>query len=125
MKEIVTPKILRKFLILTLLLGCFVFVVSSEQMTQNVQAAPCCESCPGAGDPIDFVFGCANGCFLQFPGNTPAQQQCTDDCVLEGLQCYSNCVFCFSGSGPYEGCNFTSDCPIGWYCTSSGLCENF
>ncbi len=118
MKTIVTFKLMRKCLILVVMILSLVFIASSDRFMQPVEAAPCCESCPGLGDPVQADMDCFNDCAFD-----PNPQHCYNSCVNEGINCYSRCVYCFSGSGPYGNCTSSSDCPIGYFCDASNTCS--
>jgi len=113
--------IYRKWIIIVLLAGCVYVFAYDSRATQDVVAAPCCESCPGFGDPVEGMYTCANECFLQYPGNTPAQQACYNQC----MGCYISCIYCNSGGGPYGECTSTSECPINAFCGADNYCHPF
>lgn len=123
MKTIVTSKLMRKCLILAVLIMGLVFVASSDRYAEPVAAAPCCEGCPGDGDPAQADVNCGTSCAFIFGPGGPLWQQCYDDCMEPAYDCYNRCVYCSSGSGPGQQCSFTSDCPIGCFCGADNNCH--
>ena len=81
MKQILTSKMLRKLLILSCLLVGLVIVASTGN--QTVEAARCCSTCPGGGDPIQAEENCYNQC-----GDYNA---CFYTCRDQAFACYATC----------------------------------
>lgn len=123
MNMLVTSKLVRKCLILAVLFVGLVFVASSDRYVESVAAAPCCEGCPGNGDPAQADINCGLACSAICAGQEPCFQSCLDDCNHEASTCYNRCVYCNSGSGPGQQCGFTSDCPIGCFCGADNSCH--
>lgn len=110
MKQIFTSKILRKVLILTFLIIGLVFVESNNKITESVQAAECCESCPvPPGDSI------LNYCTAECGSSSGT---CYTFCYNNARNCQRHCVSCGGGSGGQ--CVTDNDCIYrcdGGYCT--------
>ena len=118
MKPLLKSKVTRKLLIMAVMILGLAFVISDE-FTPTVSARPCCETCPGGGDPMDAEALCYYGCYY---GGAPNPSQCYQDCMYDANRCLSSCIYCDSPSGPGGSCMGTSDCPIGYYCDSSNIC---
>lgn len=84
MREIFTSKILRKVAILSILVVGLLFVVSSGSGTQSVEAARCCSTCPGGGDPFLAETNCAITCGGDL-------NPCFDACMDVVDACYATC----------------------------------
>lgn len=85
MKKIFTSKILQKAAILSILVIGLFFAVSNGD-AQSAQAARCCSTCPGGGNPITAEMNCAASC----GGDTnPCFEACMD--VVDA--CYATCSF--------------------------------
>lgn len=109
MKRILTPKILQKVVILSILLVGLFFVASGDTV-QTVEAARCCSECPGGGDPVAGE----EACYFQCGGfNT-----CYNNCRNSVYSCYAHCSFC-SGGGGFDECQFDTQCPPGNFCVNN------
>lgn len=64
MKTMVNFKLVRKCLILAVLIAGLVFVASSDRYAEPVAGAPCCEYCPGDGDPVQADTNCGLTCTI-------------------------------------------------------------
>lgn len=116
MKTIVNSKLLRRFLILAVLIAGLVFVASSSKNTQPVAALPCCEGCPGGGDPGSVYAECDALCFAN------PDPFCVSDCENAANACYRRCQYC--GGGPPGGsCNSSSDCNFSQFCGANNQCQ--
>lgn len=123
MKRIMSLKLLRKCTVLLIMLMCLIFITTDKMSIQTVRAAPCCETCPGEGDPAVAYEICGISCNLIFSPGSPQWQQCVADCQYSTQSCYNHCVYCDSNSGPGGDCFSSSDCPIGYYCGSDNTCQ--
>ena len=110
--------IYRKWMIIVVLAAGIYAVSFGQPNIQEVSAAPCCESCPGFGDPMEGLYVCQDECILLHWMNPSQVPACIDQC----MNCYNFCIYC-SGGGPYGECMSSSDCPIGSYCGSDDHCH--
>lgn len=117
MKQIITSKLTRRCLILAFMIMGLIYVASSDRYAQMIVAAPCCEYCPGSGDPATLSDACAAQC-----GSTT--NSCYTECIDTGDNCYARCVYCGSGGGD-GSCNSSSDCPSGQYCGADEQCHSW
>lgn len=122
MRTIVTSELTRRCLILAVMILSLVFVASGDKYAEPVAAAPCCESCSGAGDPADAAQICGITAWVLDPTGGPLWQIYFDDCMDDVYACYNRCVYCNSSSGPGGSCNSSSECPIGYFCASDNTC---
>lgn len=106
MKQIITPKIFRKLLILSFLIIGLFFVGSSNRQSQTAYAAPCCNECE-ANEAI---------CFSPGHGGYSSYWECAE--AYDIFDCYSNCVQCGGGGNCGLPCS-GSFCESGWGC---GFC---
>ena len=115
MRQVVKSKILRKFLILVFLCMGLMFVTSSDQISQEVSAAPCCQSCPGFNNPGEEMTYCSDQC----DGATSGA--CYDSCIASVHRCYRTCYYC-GGGGGFDECQFDTQCLPGQFC-NGGTCS--
>ncbi len=130
MKALMTSKLMRKCLILVVMILGLVYVASSDRYAKPVMAAPCCEQCPGGGDPTLAALGCAydsldSECKAHCLLNDPSCVACVSACVNDANICYSHCVYCDSYSCPGCECNSTGDCPVNYFCNADNTCERY
>jgi len=139
MKTLITSKLMRRCLILAVMILGLVYVASSDRYTKPVMAAPCCEGCPGDGDPTNGLLGCVGfgslslecqaDCILAKytgdPAKVAACNACIDACANDVYNCYSHCVYCSSNTGPYGECSSNSDCPWGYFCDADNTCHPY
>lgn len=123
MKTIITSKLMRRCLILAVMILGLVYVASSDRYAQPVAAAPCCENCPGGGDPGEVQQICGGRCWY-YPSNTPEWDACFNECVNFAMDCHYRCVYCYS-NGPGGDCNSAADCPVGYHCSADNICTQY
>lgn len=75
---------LRKVAILSILFAGLLFLVSGGGNAQGAQAARCCSTCPGGGDP----FVAENNCLASCGG----YNSCFDSCMSAVDACYATCA---------------------------------
>ncbi len=111
MKEVLTPKLLRRVLILSFLILGLVFVVSNNRVVEPVGAWICCSACPVVpGSEVSPYDYCAAQCGSNSGG-------CYDACLQDVWFCWQHCNICDG-----TGCSYDSDCFAGGYCIG-GLCQ--
>lgn len=130
MKTLMSSKLTRRWLILAVMILGLVYVASSDRYARPVMAAPCCEYCPGEGDPVNGWLGCLGpslsaACQVSCALNLPECLACRNACVHEVNSCYNHCVWCDSPGGPGVGCNSNSDCPWDQFCAADNMCHDY
>jgi len=125
MKTLITSKLMRRCLILVVMILGLVYVASSDKYAKPVIAAPCCEQCPGGGDPGMAEDACGSGCAVQNQVFGVDWQHCFDECVHQAQQCYSHCVYCNSPGGGGGDCSSTGDCPVYYFCGADNTCQHY
>ncbi len=113
MKKTINLKIIRKFVILLFLVGGVAYL-GYQNNNQPVEAAQCCSSCPGGGDPGYGLVLCEAQC-------GSAANSCYDACESQVYRCYGTCVQC-GGGGGFNECQFDTQCLPGEFCIN-GLCS--
>ncbi|HEX8737411.1 MAG TPA: hypothetical protein VF721_18905 [Pyrinomonadaceae bacterium] len=103
-------KIIRRLLVLAMLLTCLGWFSIADTGNQIAYAAPCCQSCPGGGDPTNVGYYCQNQCGER-------SGTCYNNCVAQGNNCYGTCVLCGDGS-PW--CSTNEFCQYWGYSACSG-----
>lgn len=103
MKQLITPKILSRVLILCVMLGGLIYVTTSSQ---TVLAAPCCQECDATHST----------CLANCNGNSACIQQCNQD----NFRCIRHCIMCDSGPACGEGGSWDAWCQSWGYSTCSG-----
>lgn len=119
MKTIVTSKLLKRYLILAVMIVGLVFVASSDRYVEPVAAAPCCQGCPGGGDPSQVYAECSALCFFN------PDPFCVGDCENAADSCYRRCTYCGGGGPPGGTCNSSTDCNINEFCAADNLCHPY
>ena len=94
MKQLITPKILSRILVLCFMIAGAVYVTSFD--TQQVLAAPCCQECD------QYHADCLAGC----NGNSA----CIQSCNQQNNNCIRHCIMCDNGPG----------CTEDWFCQMWG-----
>lgn len=117
MKTIVFSKLMRRCLILVIMIAGLVFVASSDRYNEPVAAAPCCQGCPGGGDPGAAYNECSALCFFNQDPN------CISDCEARANACYRRCTYCGGGGPPGGSCNSNSDCNFSEFCGADNICH--
>jgi hypothetical protein len=118
MKTIKSLKLMRKFLILSvMIIGAF-YVASIDPYPKVEAAAPCCQDCPGEGDPGNLLELCLNECDGVLYGS------CYNSCFQENNACYMSCVHCSEGGPSPSYCSSNSQCNTwaNYYCVN-GFCS--
>ena len=125
MNVLAVSKLTRKCLILLVLVVGLMCVGSNDMYIRRAEAAPCCENCSGQGDPAaaDTICG-VNATWYCGQSNPTCWNQVYNDCISEAQQCYSYCVYCFSGQ-PGGACSSSSDCNINEFCGSDNSCHHY
>ena len=114
MKQIFTPKILRKILILGFLFAGLAFAISSERTSETAQASLCCRDCP-AWDTKEPDLYCEDQC-----GSMSGY--CYNSFLTRAYNCYATCDFCSGGGNP-RTCEFDTQCQPGEFCVNN-ICQS-
>ena len=107
-------KLMRRFVVLTILFFCFSWVTLNDIGNQVVNAAPCCSSCAGGGDSSNAHQVCVNKCGSD-------QTTCYTNCMRAAQICYTSCIDCGGGGGGCGICDYSYQCVTN-VCGTDGYC---